>query len=65
MLLLEWKIIRKKQVYENNAIELDAYKNDSEKYKIEAIYNSVVYTKKLKLDHLPELYYLVFWKSYL
>ena len=38
--------------------------NNSKEYKVEAISDSAVYTKESK-DHLPRLYYLVFWKGYL
>ena len=34
------------------------------KYEIEEIWDSAVYIKKSK-SHLPGLYYLVLWKSYL
>ena len=58
MLLLKQDIIRKGQVNEN-IIKLNTGK-DIGKYKIEAIYNSAVYTRETKLSHLPKLYYLVF-----
>lgn len=63
MLLLEQDIIRKKQVDKNNIIELDIGNN--KKYKIEAIYNSMVYAKESKLEHQLGFYYLVLWKKYL
>lgn len=37
--------------------------DESKKYKLEAIYNSAVYLKKL-VGHLSELYYLISWKNY-
>ena len=40
--------------------EFDAGNN--KKYEVEAIIDSVVYAKKAEW-HLPDLYYLVFWKS--
>lgn len=46
-------------------IDFDVDNNDNKKYKVEAISNSAVYAKELKLDYLLRLYYLVFWKSYL
>lgn len=64
MLLLEQNTTRKEQVDENTT-ELDTGKDESRKYKVKAIYNSMVYTKDLELGHLPELYHLVFWKNYL
>ena len=45
-------------------IELDVGEIDGEKYKVETIQDSVVYAKKAD-RHLPGLYYLVAWKSYL
>ena len=36
---------------------------NNKEYEMEAIQDSAVYTKKLD-SHLPELYYLVTWKSY-
>ena len=45
-------------------IELD--KGNSKEYNFEAICNSKVYAKELNsYYHLPGLYYLVLWKSYL
>ena len=41
--------------------ELEARK--SKEYKIEAIWNSAVYTNEAE-GHLPGLYYLVVWKKY-
>ena len=38
--------------------------NNGEKYKLEAIQNSVVYTKESKSGHLLSFYYLVLWKEY-
>lgn len=43
----------------------DISKN-SEEYKKEAIWNNVVYIKKLKSgNYLLKLYHLIFWKRYL
>ena len=33
--------------------------NDSEEYKVEAIWNSAVYARELKSGYLPDHYYLV------
>ena len=54
--------MRKKQVDKNDATELDI--GDSGEYKMEAIWDSVVYARKSKSGYLPRLYYLVFWKRY-
>lgn len=36
------------------------------KYKIEVIWDNVVYAKKLKVEvYLPDFYYLILWKEYL
>ena len=43
--------------------ELNAGDNSKE-YKIEAIWDSMIYAKKLEIC-LPTLYYLITWKSYL
>ena len=37
---------------------------NNKEYKVEAIIDSAIYTKEAK-THLPDLYYLIFWKSYL
>ena len=44
---------------------MDAGDNESGKYKVEAIWDSAVYTKESKSGHLLGLYYLVFGKGYL
>ena len=44
-------------------LELDVGNKDREKYKMEPIWDNVVYTKESK-DHLPGLYYLIAWKGY-
>ena len=45
-------------------IEFDVGDNESGEYKVEAIWNSSVYSKKSESGHLPGLYYLVSWKEY-
>ena len=45
-------------------MEFDAGDNESGKYKVEAIRNSVVYAKESESGHLPGLYYLISWKEY-
>ena len=61
--LLEQDIIKKGRVDEN-ITELDVGDNNSEKYKMEAIRNSAVYTRELKSDHILSFYYLILWKEY-
>ena len=63
MLLLEQDTTRKGRV-DKDATKLDAGNNKSEEYKIEAICDSAVYIRE-SANHLPGLYYLVFWKNYL
>lgn len=42
------------------------FKNDgNKKYKVKTICNSAIYAKESKSSHLPGLYYLMSWKSYL
>ena len=62
VLLLEQDTTRKGRVDEN-ATELDVDDN-SEKYEVEEIWNSMVYIKESESGHLPDLYYLVPWKRY-
>ena len=61
--LLEQDITRKGRV-DKKIMELEFEANNSKEYKLEAIWNSVVYANKAK-GHLPSLYYLVAWKRYL
>ena len=51
MSLLKQNTIKKKRVNENNITELDVSNNDN-KYKVKAIYVSVVYTKKSESGYL-------------
>ena len=44
--------------------ELKFEAGNSREYKVEAIWDSAVYSKEVK-NHLPDLYYLVAWKKYL
>lgn len=62
MLLLKQNTIKKKQV--NKLLELEPKLNlrTNKKYKIEAIYNSKAYIKKVA-DQLLRLYYLISGKS--
>ena len=63
MSLLEQDTTRKGRLDENDATELNAG-NNSKEYKVEAIWDSAVYTRESKSGHLPGLYYLVSWKGY-
>ena len=64
MSFLEKDITRKKRIDEN-ATRLDASNNDSGIYKVEAIWDNTVYTRKSELSHLPGFHYLVLEKEYL
>ena len=55
MLLLKQNTTRKEQI-DKSITKLDA--DNGEKYKVEAIWDSAIYAKKLK-SHLLKLYYLV------
>ena len=58
--LLEKDITRKKRV--KKVWELDA-SNDSKKYKIEVIWDKIIYINELESGHLSGLYYLVAWRT--
>ena len=63
--LLEQDITRKGRVDEEvRHMEFDAGDDESGEYKVEAIWDSVVYVRKSKSGHLLGLYYLVSWKRY-
>lgn len=64
MSLLEKKIIKKGQIDKKIAEQFE-FSGNNEKYKVENICNSTVYTRKSKMGYLLCLYYLVSWKSYL
>ena len=44
-------------------IEFDT-DDDGEEYKVEAIWDSTVYTRESESGHLSGFYYLVSWKGY-
>ena len=56
MSVLEQNTIKKEQI--KKVPKLDTG-NNSEEYKIEAIWDSAVYANKSESGHLPGLYYLV------
>lgn len=60
VLLLEENRTRKRQEF----LVLEFETSNNKKYKVEAIWDSVVYVKKVD-RYLLELYYLVVWKGYL
>ena len=62
MSLLEQDITRKEQV-DGIITKLEFNAGNIEEYKLEAIWNNVVYTKESK-DHLLGLYYLIAYKGY-
>ena len=56
--LLEQNNTKEEQVSEK-VPELDVGNKNSKEYKMEAIWDSVVYANKSEAGHLPGLYYLV------
>ena len=63
--LLEQDTTRKGRVNEKvRQMEFNASDDDSREYKIEAIWDSIVYMRKSEPGHLPGLYYLALWKRY-
>lgn len=58
MLLLEQDTTKKKRVNKKFEIELEA--SDDIDYEVKAIWDSAVYTLKLVMGYLPDLYYLRF-----
>lgn len=44
---------------DENVTQLEFKSSNSKKYKVEAIWKSAIYKKKLELDQLPRLYYLI------
>lgn len=63
MSLLEQDSTRKRQV-ELNVIQLEYEAGNDEEYKVEGIWDSIIYTRKSESGHLLRLYYLVSWKDY-
>ena len=63
MILLEQDTTRKGRVSEK-VPELDTSNKNSEKYKVEIIWESAIYANVFESGHLPGLDYLVIWKNY-
>ena len=61
--LLEYDTTRKKRV-DKRVTELKLEASNSKEYKVEAIWDSAVYTSESESGQLPGLYYLVAWKRY-
>ena len=62
MSLLKQDIIKNEQINEN-VTRLNAGNKDNKEYKVEAIWDNIVYANKSE-SHLLGLYYLVTWKYY-
>ena len=45
-------------------LELEFNVSNNKKYKVKTIINSAIYTKEIE-EHLPGLYFLIFWKDYI
>lgn len=66
MSLLKQDIIWKKWINNyNTTILLELDNNNNKKYKIKIIYKGEIYLKESDNGYLPDLYLLVFLKSYL
>lgn len=64
VLLLEYNITKKEWV-DKTTSQLDFEINNKEKkYKIKQIWDDTIYPRESR-EHLLELYYQIFWKSYL
>ena len=62
MSLLEQDITKKERM-DKKVTKLELEAGNSKEYKIEAIWDSAVYAKKVK-GNLPSPYYLVAWNGY-
>ena len=62
VLLLELDTTKKRQV-NNMQLDFKFEASDNKEYKVDGIWDSVVYVKE-SAGQLPGLYYLVLWKSY-
>ena len=63
MSLLEQNTTKQEQM-DKRMMELELKAGNSEKYKVETIWDNAVYISKLESGQLPRLYYLIVWKSY-
>ena len=63
VLLLEQNTTRKRRV-NKKVFQLEIETSNSNKYKMEAIQNSVINNNKIE-GHIPGLYYLLAWKRYI
>ena len=61
--LLEQDTTKKKQVNDMQ-LEFKFEASDKKEYEINGIWDSAVYVKESATEQLPELYYLILWKSY-
>ena len=60
MSLVEQDTTRKRQLNKKiRQIEFDVGNNDSGEYKVEVIWDSIVYTRESESGYLPGLYYLI------
>ena len=49
---------------DKRVLELELKAGNNKEYKVEAIWDSAVYARKLESGYLQGLYYLVVWKGY-
>ena len=64
MLLLKQNTIKKKQVDESTATQLQFEAGNNEENEVEGICDSIVFAKESEAGHLLGLYYLVSRKGY-
>ena len=65
MSLLKQDITRIEQKNENNKRKLDVCVNETCKYKVRGIEDSIIYMRESESENLSRPYYLIFEKDYL
>ena len=48
----------------NIQLDFEFQASNNKEYKVDSIWNSMIYTKKSAIKQLPGFYYPVLWKSY-
>lgn len=62
VLLLKQGNTKKRQA--DRELEMELKSGDNIEYEVETIWDSAIYAQELVAGHLPDLYYLIFWKGY-
>lgn len=62
--MLKQNITKKEQI--DKIVKNPEFKasNNKKKYKLESIYNSVIYIRNLEVSYMSSLCYFVFWENY-